>query len=268
MKNFERIILPELLNIASTFTPIGLKEMDEVAFMNRTDTKYVLSARHLPALLKMASEKYKMLEIDQLRNLPYLTTYFDTNENHFFWDSLRGKLNRCKVRHRVYETSGIAFLEVKFKSNKRRTIKWRIKNNWTQEQMGFNPEAVKFLSENITVDADQLKPILENKFTRFTLVNNADKERITIDFNMSFKDMNNKVEALPYIAIVELKREGLTCQSPFITLLKQFNIRESSFSKYCIGSALLYQHEYTNALKPNFLKLNKLKDDYDLFVVA
>ncbi|MBN2165096.1 MAG: polyphosphate polymerase domain-containing protein [Marinilabiliaceae bacterium] len=268
MKNFEKIILPELLNIADSFSPITLGEMDEVQFMNRTDTKFVLSARQLPALLKDAAERYRMLEIEGERSLAYKTTYFDTEDYHFFREHLKGKLNRFKVRHRVYEVSGISFLEVKFKSNKKRTIKWRIKNKWTKEDENLNEEAVKFLSENITVDPEKLKPVLENNFKRFTLVNNKDKERVTIDFNLSFKDFNGKHEHLPYIAIVELKREGFTCQSPFISLLKKYELRESGFSKYCVGNAILYDHEYLNALKPKFLQLNKLKDDYDFFVVA
>lgn len=268
MKNFNKKILPELQSIAKEFTPISLGEMDEVQFLNRTDTKYVLSATQLADLLKDASDKYKMLEIEGERSMSYRTTYFDTEEYHFFREHLKGKLNRFKVRHRVYEISGISFLEVKFKSNKKRTIKWRIKNDWSKNSGDFNEEAVKFLSENITVHPEKLRPVLENRFNRFTLVNNIDKERITIDFNLSFKDFEGTHEKLPFLAIVELKREGFTCQSPFISLLKKYQIRESGFSKYCIGNALLYDHEYLNSLKPKFLKLNKLKNDYDFFVVA
>ena len=268
MKNFDKIILPELVNITSEFKPISLKEMDEVEFMNRTDTKYILSARQLPALLKEASNQYQILEINKERNFSYRTTYFDTEDYHFFREHMKGKLNRFKVRHRVYEATGISFLEIKFKSNKRRTIKWRIRNEWSLKDKSFNQDAVQFLTENISIDADHLKPILENNFNRFTLVNNNNKERITIDFNLAFKDFNGKEESLPYLAIAELKREGFTCQSPFISILKKFELRESGFSKYLIGNALLYNHEYLNALKPKFLKLDKLKNDYDLFIVA
>jgi hypothetical protein len=267
MKNFERILLPEIINIASAFEPITLKEMDQVAFMNRTDTKYIASSRQIPALLKLAMKKYQMLEIEQMRAMPYSTTYFDTEDYHFYNEQIKGKMNRCKVRHRVYLTSGIAFMEVKFKSNKNRTIKWRIRNEWSQEQ-SLNTDAISFLNNNIDVEAEKLVPILDNRFTRLTLVNNADKERITIDFNMSFTDMKGHTEHLPYLAILELKREGFTCQSPFISILKQFNLRETGFSKYCIGHAILADKQNTNILKSKFLKLDKLKNDYEFFTVA
>lgn len=266
MKNFNKIILPEINDIACLFSPIGLSEMDKVEFMNRTDTKYLLSARILPRLLKAAIGKYQILEINQLRNFSYRTTYFDTEDQSFFREHLKGKLNRYKVRHRVYESTGIAFLEIKFKSNKKRTIKCRIKNQLDEGH--FNEQALQFLSTNLAMDVNKLVPILENRFNRLTLVSNENKERITIDFNLSFRNFNGKSEELPYLAIVELKREGFTCQSPFISLLKQFEIRESGFSKYCIGNAMLHDLPLKNALKPKFIKLNKLKNEYDLFFVA
>src|SRR5664279_6433090 len=119
---------PEIHKLLSSFVPIGLNEMDDVSLMNRVETKYVFSANKLPELLNHLSKGYRMLDIDLMRIFPYHTTYLDTSDFLFYTQQLRGKLNRHKVRYRCYESTGLAFLEIKKRTNKNRTIKWRIES--------------------------------------------------------------------------------------------------------------------------------------------
>lgn len=265
MKKLSKLI-PQINHLVQQFRPISLDEMDEVAFLNRTDTKFLMPSFRLPELLNLAMQEYHVLEIDGMRDFSYRTTYFDTEDFSLYRTQQKGKLNRYKVRHRTYESTGMAFLEIKFKSNKNRTIKWRIKNHL--EHGMINEQGKGFLFEKLEINPHELRPVVDNRFNRITLVNNEYKERVTVDFDMSFANVAGDEYHLPYLAIIELKRDGLSNQSPFINLLKMFQIREGGISKYSVGSALLYNLPHQNSLKSKFLKLNKLKNDYDLFTVA
>jgi hypothetical protein len=233
--------------------------MDSVQLMNRTDTKFILQSKLLPELLKKASEHYKILEIDNQRNFAYQSTYLDTDHYLFFSQHMKSKPGRFKVRYRIYECTGVSYLEVKCKTNKNRTIKWRIKNELINNQP--NDKALQFLSGHINDVAFDITPVLMNRFFRITLAGLETKERITLDYNLSFSDNDNSLVTLPYIAIAELKREGYTGKSPFLYILKEMRIRQSSFSKYCMGTALLRPMPKTNILKPTILAIQKLGNE-------
>lgn len=249
--------------LLNEFVPITLGEMDGVKLMNRTDTKYVFPFSKLPELLQLACCHYKMLEINNRRDLRYSTTYMDTSDYLFFYQQATGKLKRHKIRYRTYESTGTTFLEVKCKTNKRRTIKWRIENRLMH--YGCDCHALEFLKDFVPEEFAKLKPVLVNRFTRLTLVGLETTERITIDYALSFSDGNGRCLHLPYLAIAELKREGYTNQSPFVRLIKACKIRPTGFSKYCIGSSLLYNLPRKNIFKPKFLLLNKIEyEHYDI----
>ncbi|MFT3739768.1 MAG: polyphosphate polymerase domain-containing protein [Breznakibacter sp.] len=266
MKRLNEEVLPWVDQLVGEFGPVSLAEMDEVEFMNRTDTKFLMSSIRLPELLRQALKHYRILEIEGMRNFRYRTVYFDTKDFFLYEKHMKGKMNRYKIRHRMYEATGVSFLEIKLKNNKNRTIKWRIKNRLNNGLLDEN--GLAFLAKNIDIDPKELLPMVENHFNRVTLVSNQFKERVTIDFNLGFNSPQGIQCSLPFLAIVELKRDGFSCRSPFISLLKQYNIREGGFSKYCVGSALLYDLPNQNQLKPKFLKLKKIEHDNNLVIVA
>lgn len=252
-----KVNLDESLN---SFKPVSLNEMDSVKLMNRTDTKYIFPSDRLPAILELARKKYKVLEIEEQRDFSYNTTYLDTHDFLFFYHQTTGKLHRHKVRYRIYESSGVSYLEVKRKTNKNRTIKWRIKNDFQNKTC--DEKALEFLQEHIPDSYHCLKPVLLNKFKRITLVGLETLERITLDHTLSFSDGTGRFIDLPFLAIAELKREGFTNNSPFINIIRQFNIRQTGFSKYCMGSAMLYDLPHKNNLKQKFILLNKVKNEH------
>lgn len=242
------------------FDPISLKEMDSVELMNRTDAKYVFSIGQLPVILNEAKSKYKVLEINNQRLFSYTTTYYDTSSFTLFNHHIAGRLNRHKIRHRTYDSTGVTYLEVKFKTNKNRTIKWRIKN---EKNGHFDQNAAEFLNSRIKINYQSLSPVVTNCFKRITLVSIEDKTRITLDFQISFQGSNGLEKALPYLAIAEVKQEGYNSNNEFIRILRRNGIRPEGFSKYCVGSALICDIPRKNLLKAKFLYLNRIQKNYD-----
>jgi hypothetical protein len=250
----------ELHKILNSFKTIGLHEMDGVRLMNRVESKYIFCADRLPELLNHLKESYRVLAIDETRNFGYCTTYLDTTELMFYAQQVRGKLNRYKVRYRLYETTGVSYLEIKKKTNKKRTIKWRIENSLKPDSP--DAEAMQFINKYLPYGLPDLRPSLINGFTRITLVGNECKERVTLDYNLTFASPYGVFSGFPFLAVAELKREKKSCLSPFGAVMKQLNIRSGSFSKYCIGSALIMDTPRKNLLKPNLLLINKIENEY------
>lgn len=256
------MVIPEIHKLLSSFVPIGLSEMDDVSLMNRVETKYVFSAKKLPDLLCHLSDSYRILDIDLIRTFPYQTTYLDTSDFLFYSQQLRGKLNRHKVRYRSYESTGLSFLEIKKRTNKNRTVKWRIESRLNSDPPDEN--ATAFFKEYLPHDYRELSPVLINQFNRITLVSPDAHERITFDYEISFTNPGGRVAELPYLVIAELKRAKESGKSQFGIIMKQFGLRPNRFSKYCIGSALTTDSIRKNAVKHNLLLINKIKNEYTL----
>ena len=249
-----------IANILREFEPIGLEGMAGVKYMNRVDTKYLFSISKLPLLLQNVCMHYKSLEIDQQREFRYKTVYFDTPGLLFYNQHVTGKLNRAKVRIRTYESNGLTFLEVKHKSNKGRTSKSRIEKE--PGDMNHVQESREFLTELVSSNAGSLKAVINTGFTRITLADPGKAERITIDYNLSWNNMKGDSVDLPYLAIAEIKSEKSTSMSPFFQQLKQLGVRSTGFSKYAMGMALINGSPKQNILKPKFLLLNRIRDEY------
>lgn len=103
----------DIVALLARFRPISLPEMDSVALLNRTDTKFLLNTTQLSAALSELSDAYRILEIDANRLNQYQTIYFDTPDYALYRRHHDGALNRYKVRSRAYVDTQLAFLEVK-----------------------------------------------------------------------------------------------------------------------------------------------------------
>lgn len=244
-----------MTEIVKAFAPISLEQMSDVKLMNRTDTKFVTTTDRLRLLLQMAQDDYYVQEIDGQRNLEYDTTYFDTLEFDMYKQHQWNHTNRQKIRFRTYCISGLQFMEVKTKNNHGRTKKKRMEV--TDMNVG-EPVKRHFLGQHLHYGVDTLRPVLNNHFSRLTLVNKAKTERLTIDSQLSFtnlvsgarKDMGNLV-------IVELKRDGQV-YSPVLAMLRQLRIHPHGFSKYCMGSVLTNPELPCNRFKRKLIEINKL----------
>jgi len=183
-------MLTQIHQILNTLTPITLTEMDSVKLMDRTDTKFTFHINQLPQVLELAKVHYKVFEINNKRISDYQTLYYDTSDLELYNIHHTGKLNRYKVRHRTYVDSNIGFLEVKYKNNKGKTFKSRIKE--LEVQKNWNTESTQFLLKKTPYIPSTLIPSLWVNYSRITLVNVESKERLTLDFNLEFKKGDNK----------------------------------------------------------------------------
>jgi hypothetical protein len=254
--------LTEINNIIKEFSSITLKEMDNVKLMNRIDTKFIINTNDLSSILEKAKDNYKVLKIDDKRNMTYRTIYFDTENFSMYLAHQNGKLNRYKIRTREYIMSNTKYLEIKLKSNKGKTIKKRIKIKPDQKKSQLiSKKGKKFIKENSPFTYDELNPKLWINYSRMTLIHKKNKERITVDLNLTFKNhTNNKID-LPYLTIIEVKQEHFFYNSDFIQLLHQAKIQPTRISKYCTGTVLLNKNIKYNNFKNRLLTLNKLNYD-------
>ena len=179
--------------------------MDGVKLMSRTDTKFAFPANKLPFLLRKLIPFYSVLVIDGKLIHDYKSLYYDTDDRKFYTDHHNQRVNRNKIRFREYVGSGLTFLEVKLKNNKKRTIKKRIKvNNITKELSEEHKKYIKkILGKKLTVKAKQWI-----NFSRITLVHITQKDRLTIDINLTFE--NEKLSGdLKHIVIAEVTNPSL-----------------------------------------------------------
>ena len=242
--------------LLSAFEPITLDEMKSVKLMNRTDTKFVTTTSKLRQLLQMAQHDYYVQDINGLRNPEYDTTYLDTAAYDMYTQHQYGHANRQKIRFRTYCCSHLQFMEVKTKNNHGRTKKNRIEV-W---DMNLNETSKRlFLQQHLHYDIDTLQPVLNNHFSRITLVNKGMTERLTIDTALQFGNLTNghHMDMGPLV-VIELKRDGLVF-SPVLHMLRQLRIHPHGFSKYCMGEAL-NGHDFlpVNRFKCKLIEINKL----------
>jgi len=257
-------VINEIKEVLDTFRPVGLEEMGNTRLMNRVDTKYLMSLRKVPELLTRMDGAYRVLEINDNSLFSYYTTYLDTDDFLFFNQHVTGKLGRNKVRYRKYETTGITYLEVKRRTNKNRTIKWRIEHDPVQGNE-FDKTAGEFINEYLPRNRLMLKPVLISSFKRITLVGSEINERITIDQDLSYLDLEGNQVRFPSVAIVEHKRERFNNGSPVRAILKDCLIHSTGFSKYCFGIAVMHNIPRKNMLKPKFLLINKIENEFNSF---
>lgn len=250
-------LIRRLQTLAQTYTPCVLEDIGDAALMDRTDTKFVLPLNLGLQILAQMQNDYQTLEIDGLRLQPYNTLYFDTPDYYFYREHLRRRAERFKLRVRTYLANDLTFLEVKQHTNKGRTVKERVQidNYWPV----MDAEALGWAVERLPSSAWPLKPVLNNRFYRFLLVNPDQAERITLDFELQFRNQTHNTEIGPLV-VVEVKRESTHQKSVFINQLHLAHQRPSSFSKYCIGLALLNPELKRNQIKPKLLQLQKLQN--------
>lgn len=245
----------ELLQVLSGFTPIGLKEMEFVHLMSRFDVKYIFHRSQLPAFLKKLQQDYKVLTIDELPLFRYDNLYFDTTELKSYHDHHNGKSGRYKIRFRKYSDSEKCFFEVKQKTNKGLTEKARfVVPAFCKE---LTAQHLDFVQQHLGNSTAQLVPQISNNFSRITLVNVNDGERVTIDLLINFK--NGKAErSLNELVIAEVKQQHSSSLSVFRKLMQSNRIFPTSISKYCLGTILTHPGIKYNRFKPKLTVLNKI----------
>ncbi len=246
--------------LLANLQPITLEEMLDIRLMNRTDTKFVTNKETMARLLELAQGKYYAQFNEGCKIADYLTTYWDTEGHKFYLEHHNGRAPRQKVRVRTYMDSNLTFLEIKTKNNHGRTKKKRVEvpdQEITGE--GGNEE---FLQERVHLGMADLHPTVRNHFRRITLVNYGKTERLTIDYDIHFHNMETGKDAnVGPLVIIELKRDG-NVFSPVLDIIRELRIKPSGFSKYCIGSVMTNSALKQNLFKQKLIKLNKIANKH------
>ncbi len=248
--------LTNFLQIIEDFDSITLPEMGKVTLLNRTDVKFVFHRDLLSDILLLAKDDYRSLVINEQRYADYNTYYFDTADYSFYLDHHNKRLNRFKVRTRSYVDSDLHFFEIKFKSNKGRTIKSRIKI--AQPEEFISDECAEFLKTKSHISSENLKRSIQVKYKRITLTNREMTERITIDFDMSYL-INDAQHEYPDLVILEVKQNKST-KSRLIEILHQQHLHRVSLSKYCFGIASFVDGIKRNNFKNQIRYVKKICD--------
>ena len=257
----QRRATPNFAALLSRFAPISLNEMSGVALQDRTDTKFVMREAQLYNALATLTQHYRVLDIRGVRLNRYRTLYFDTTDFALFQQHHTGRRERFKVRTRSYVDSHLSFLEVKHKVRQNRTVKNRIATPGLLTEV--TPEADVFLNDYLPFAPEALEPKLWNEYQRITLVSKHDCERLTLDLCLRFTGYENsfaagRAVALPGVAIAEVKRDGFSRNSDFVSRMRELGVRPTSFSKYCAGVAMLFEEVKHNNFKPKMRLVEKL----------
>ena len=240
--------LQTLRGLLATFEPITLAQMSGAALLDRSELKYVLPQSLLAPVLAELRGAYRVLVVAGQPLSRYRTLYFDTDDLAMYRRHHAGAPDRYKVRAREYVDSHAAFLEVKHKTGGRRTVKSRIP---TEELVtALTPQAADFLAEACPYPADELTACLWNHYTRITLVSKQRAERVTLDLDLAFAREADRA-ALPGIVVAEVKYQGARHASEFARLMHEHHVRDTSFSKYCMGVSLLYPMSNTTGSRPS-----------------
>jgi len=238
--------------ILNAFQTFSLYELDSTNLLmkNRFETKYYFNLTHLDKILRACQNKYNILKIDDRLVFDYQNCYFDTKDFQLYYKHHNGKAERYKIRQRIYLNSQLSFIEVKQKTKKGDTNKYR------QEAISLE-NAASFLQSHISLDYTQLVPAIENRYNRITLLHKKNEEKVTIDINLNFASEKNKI-AFNQIAIAEVKSESYS-GTDFSKIMKTLDIREGGMSKYCMGLIALgipVRHNLFNQSYKQIIKKN------------
>jgi hypothetical protein len=243
--------------LLSRFESHGLGDIKKANLMNRVDTKYLLPISDLAQLLPFLALSYSVLEIDNSRLFSYESTYYDTSGLEFYRMHHNGKKNRFKIRLRRYLDSGDQYFEVKHKTNKSVTHKKRVLFNSAH---GARRRINELVSIPFGASRPPLFKSLVCSYERIALADENNGERLTLDLNLSFKDpRHNRSEQSHQVFIAEVKRANQKVPSVFSDVMDMFRQKPISFSKYCIGCALIHSSRIkTNRFKPTLMALDQV----------
>lgn len=230
-----------LLSRLSGFSPMSLTELNATAsYLKRIDRKFLMTEKQFLEILGDLSQDFKALEIDGKRVFLYDNVYMDT-DNYLFYEQHQNKLeSRTKVRTRHYTDAGdLAFFEYKQKEN---GITKKFRYQFPASEHGTMTKGKKrffeWVFQSLYNDkAPDISPAMRTKYNRLTLVSTTGEERLTIDFNISVKDLrgkNTKDIKLKNLVIIESKSLSDTCKS--CKIISNHGIqRAKACSKYSLG---------------------------------
>ena len=241
----------------NNFNKINLSEYSNNLLFNRFDSKYLIESKQIDELLPILASEYDILLTNGSIICTYLNYYFDTKSLQLYHQHHNKIANRYKIRFRQYLNTKDSFLEIKNKNNKGITLKKRIKVDELSDSLNMMQR--DFINVELKNElGTTLEMTLMNQFDRLTLIHKTKNDKITFDFKVSFSKSNLENEnkkIVDNLVIIEHKQEDKNLKTVFSEAIQKLSLKQLSFSKYCIGIALL-----NPLIKQNNFKsvLNKL----------
>jgi hypothetical protein len=199
---------------------MSLTELNATAsYLKRIDRKFLMTEKQFLEILGDLSDDFKTLEIDGKRVFLYDNVYMDTDD-YLFYNQHQNKLeSRTKVRTRHYTDAGdLAFFEYKQKED---GITKKFRYQFPAEEHGTMTKGKKRFFDGVfqsmySEKTPDISPAMRTKYNRLTLVSVTGEERLTIDFNISVKDLRSKKAKnikLDNLVIIESKSLSDNCKS-------------------------------------------------------
>lgn len=246
--------------LVGDFEPISLGQLNAKADMlKRLDNKYVIRENMLRQALGQLVSHFDILEIDGNREFTYDTCYFDDAKNSSYFDHLRGRRQRFKVRVRKYLDSKMCFVEMKLKDKRGVTVKkrldYRVEKYGMLDENAWNHIMSSYKEMYGREFSYVLAPVLEMRYKRITLVAKEGRERMTIDYRIAFSGDGRACAIDENAFIVETKSSNANgIADKILRSMHQHPIK--SCSKYCVARAALQGVSRHNRFLPALRKLN------------
>lgn len=231
------------MNELNRFTTIDLVQLNAQAeLLRRFDTKYLVPLDHLPQLLASLPETTMLLKNNGATTTPYTTHYYDTADLHTYYDHLKQRRKRFKIRTRHYGKPQQGYLEIKIKKPRGQTEKIRWDVDVSSIGDTLEAEQLNLLNGALTSAhyprlAHRYFHTLQTNFLRTTLFEPTSLERITIDTDLHASTQQHSLVLGSHHAIVEIKSPTQVGHSHRI--FTQFGVRPISVSKYCLAMTAL-----------------------------
>ena len=245
----------DLLGHVDGFEAVSLQEVEErAALQMRVDRKYIVSYETLEQLFSQLGDDYRALEIDGERLQQYGSVYFDTPELMGYKHHLQGRRKRFKCRTRLYGKSA-CFFDVKLKGRRGETVKSRLPLS-ALEHGSLTGQASAFLKRGLLEEYGcaapaGLVPTLETSFKRLTLIHARRAERLTLDFGVTFSEVESgeRYRMRPGHVLIETK-SGSQLGTVDRLLLALRARPVTMCSKYSLGVALANRALPTSPYRP------------------
>jgi hypothetical protein len=254
-----------LLNRLSGFSTMSLTELNATAsYLKRIDRKFLMTEKKFLEILGNLSNDFKALEIGGKRVFLYDNVYMDTDE-YLFYNQHENKVpNRTKVRTRHYTDAGdLAFFEYKQKED---GVTKKFRYQFPAEEHGTMTKGKKrffeWVFQSLYSDkAPDISPAMRTKYNRLTLVSVTGEERLTIDFNISVKDLRNdtaKSIKLENLVIIESKSLSDHCKS--LDIIKSHGVKQAgACSKYSLGIVYSWLAEKWTKFEKTMKKIKAIR---------
>jgi len=245
-------LVPEVWNSLRRFSPLVFDPAAEAGLLFRRETKYLVPPSMLPALLAGLCADYQLLVVNDRPVQRYVNFYWDTRDFRCYRAHHNGRRPRYKIRLRHYLETRMACWEIKKKVAPYLTEKYRQavgEGDWRDFFRSYLPDAFA-----------GLRPVLENRYRRISLLDREGGQRLTLDWDISGRiPGTGRWVGFPVVVAEHKQPPHSHRYQSFESIFRQLGLRSSPFSKYCLTCCRLYPGLKYNAFKPLLKTMEKMQ---------